>query len=93
MYRYDHTSNRICIVYDINYYTILSNINESSLRRYKKLMTLIRNQPQVCGGLGNYLEINELFIRLFYSLKKLIVQRWYVLRFRTAICKELDYPP
>ena len=44
MYRYDHTSNRICIVYDINYYTILSNINESSLRRYKKLMTLIRNQ-------------------------------------------------
>ena len=40
MYNYDNTSNRICIVYDINYNYILSNVNEFSLRRYKKLMTL-----------------------------------------------------
>ena len=48
--------------------TITSNCTTATT--VKQRVDYFRNQPQVCGGLGNYLEINELFIRLFLLFKK-----------------------
>ena len=48
--------------------TITSNCTTATT--VKQRVDYYRNQPQVCGGLGNCLEINELFIRLFLLFKK-----------------------
>ena len=38
MYTYDYSTNRIYIAYNINY--ILSNMNQFTLGKYKKLITV-----------------------------------------------------